>query len=579
MAALALQALTTLLVVRSAVAASIAAPVLTSTVEKRAACAGNTADDRASWCDFSIDTDWQQEVPDTGVTREYWLELDEQTVSPDGFARPGMTVNGSIPGPTITADWGDEIVVHIINNLSTNGTSIHWHGLKQNHTNANDGVVSITQCAQAPGDSFTYRFRATQYGTTWYHSHFSLQAWDGIFGAIVINGPATANYDVDVGPIIIADWFHESVYALQEQARTGGPPPAQNGLINGTNVFGDDGAANQTGSRFELTFEAGTSYRLRLINVAIDSHFKFMIDNHTLTVIAMDLVPVEPFTVDVLSLGIAERYDVIVNADQSDVASDFWMRFIPQAACSNNDQADNIRGIIHYGDSTGTPTTSQYDFTDDCLDVDMSLLHPHVAKTVPTAHFYEEKEEVGLSPQADGALLWTINGSSLAVQWGDPTLLQVINNDTAFDTSQNVVRLDEANQWAYIIIETTLGVAHPIHLHGHDFFLLSQGDGAYDAATTPLVLDNPPRRDVAMLNGGGHLVLAWETDNPGAWLIHCHIGWHTVNGLAFQFLERVSEIPAVLASDSIDANDVQQNCNDWNTYASDRGIVVDDSGV
>ncbi|KAL1595973.1 laccase, multicopper oxidase, benzenediol:oxygen oxidorectuctase [Paraconiothyrium brasiliense] len=204
----------------------------------------------------------------------------------------------------MTADWGDELVIHIINNLSINGTSIHWHGLRQNYTNPNDGVVSVTQCAQAPGDTFTYRMRATQYGTTWYHSHFSLQAWDGIFGSIVINGPATANYDVDAGPIIIADWFHETVYSLQQQAATGGPPTPENGLINGTNVFGEDGADNQTGSRFELDFEPGTSYRLRLINVAIDSFWKFSIDNHTLTVIAVDLVPIVPFTTDVVSLGI-----------------------------------------------------------------------------------------------------------------------------------------------------------------------------------------------------------------------------------------------------------------------------------
>ncbi|KAJ4344882.1 uncharacterized protein N0V89_012627 [Didymosphaeria variabile] len=282
------------------------AAVIKGTPQKRAACAGNTANDRGTWCDYSIDTNWYDEVPDTGVTREYWLELSETEVAPDGFTRTGMTVNGTIPGPTIEADWGDELVIHVINNLNINGTSIHWHGLRQNYTNPNDGVVSVTQCAQAPGDTFTYRMRATQYGTSWYHSHFSLQAWDGIFGSIVINGPATANYDVDAGPIIIADWFHETVYSLAQVAATGGPPTPENGLINGTNVFGDDGADNQTGSRFELDFEPGTSYRLRLINVAIDSFWKFSIDNHTLTVIAVDLVPIVPFTTDVVSIGIGE---------------------------------------------------------------------------------------------------------------------------------------------------------------------------------------------------------------------------------------------------------------------------------
>jgi FtsP/CotA-like multicopper oxidase with cupredoxin domain len=309
-----LAAVVTLLMTASAAATSIRVP---KSVERRAPCAGNTADDRASWCDHSIDTDWYEEVPDTGVTREYWLELVETEVAPDGFTRTAMTVNGTVPGPTITADWGDELVIHVINNLNINGTSIHWHGLRQNYTNQNDGVVSITQCAQAPGDTYTYRFRATQYGTTWYHSHFSLQAWDGVFGSFVINGPATANYDVDAGPIIVSDWFHESVYGLAAEAEVSGPPTPENGLINGSNIFGDDGSADQTGSRFELDFQTGTSYRLRLINVAIDTHWKFMIDNHTLTVIAIDLVPVVPFTVDIVSIGIGKIYIRVKREDEN----------------------------------------------------------------------------------------------------------------------------------------------------------------------------------------------------------------------------------------------------------------------
>ena len=67
------------------------------------------------------------------------------------------------------------LVVHLYNGLLNNGTSLHFHGLRQNYTNPNDGVVSITQCPLAPGESITYTWRATQYGTSWYHSHFALQ--------------------------------------------------------------------------------------------------------------------------------------------------------------------------------------------------------------------------------------------------------------------------------------------------------------------------------------------------------------------------------------------------------------------
>lgn len=98
--------------------------------------------------------------------------------------------------------------MHVTNALQNNGTSIHFHGIRQNYTNYNDGVPSVTQCPIAPGDSFTYKWRATQYGSSWYHSHFYVQAWDGLFGGILINGPATANYDVDLGNVLINDWYH-----------------------------------------------------------------------------------------------------------------------------------------------------------------------------------------------------------------------------------------------------------------------------------------------------------------------------------------------------------------------------------
>lgn len=216
-----------------------------------------------------------------------------------------MAINGTIPGPTIFADWGDTVTVHVTNSLSTstNGTSIHFHGIRQNYTNQNDGVVSITQCPTAVGDSITYTWKATQYGSTWYHSHFALQAWEGVFGGIIINGPATSNYDDDLGMLFLNDWDHQTVDELYISAESSGPPTLDNGLINGTNVYGDDDDSSQTGSRFSMGLEDGTSYRLRLVNAAVDTHFKFSIDNHTLEVIASDLVPIQPYNTTVLSIG------------------------------------------------------------------------------------------------------------------------------------------------------------------------------------------------------------------------------------------------------------------------------------
>lgn len=55
---------------------------------------------------------------------------------------------------------------------------------------------------------------------------------------------------------------------------------------------------------------------------------------------------------------------------------------------------------------------------------------------------------------------------------------------------------------------------HPFHLHGHDFYILAQGFGAY-TPVTKLNRKNPPRRDTATMAGSGYLVIAFENDNPG----------------------------------------------------------------
>ncbi|KAI0404776.1 multicopper oxidase-domain-containing protein [Xylaria palmicola] len=113
-----------------------------------------------------------------------------------------------------------------------------------------------------------------------------------------------------------------------------------------------------------------------------------------------------------------------------------------------------------------------------------------------------------------------------------------------------------------------------MHLHGHDFWILGQGTGTFDGSTAELNLTNPPRRDVVQLYGQGYIVIAFKTDNPGIWLMHCHIAWHTSEGLAVQVLERESEI-----LDLLDADTLNSTCAAWDTYQGSDEIVQDDSGI
>jgi FtsP/CotA-like multicopper oxidase with cupredoxin domain len=102
-----------------------------------------------------------------------------------------------------------------------------------------------------------------------------------------------------------AQLIKQTVDELYMTAQTVGPPPLDNGLINGTNTY------ENGGHRYNVSFAPGKSYRMRLVNGAVDTHFKFMIDNHTMTVIASDLVPIKPYNTTVLNIGMGQRYDVI----------------------------------------------------------------------------------------------------------------------------------------------------------------------------------------------------------------------------------------------------------------------------
>lgn len=70
------------------------------------------------------------------------------------------------------------------------------------------------------------------------------------------------------------------------------PALLENGLINGKNTYGNGG------SRYETVFKPGKKYRIRIVNTAIEGHFRFAIDDHTFTVIANDLVPIVPYETD-----------------------------------------------------------------------------------------------------------------------------------------------------------------------------------------------------------------------------------------------------------------------------------------
>lgn len=394
------------------------------------------------------------------------------------------------------------------------------------NTNAHDGVPGVTQCPIAPGKTTTYKFRAAQYGTSWYHSHFSLQLATGLLGLLgplVIHGPATADYDVDLGPVVLMDWFHGSAFHMWETTQRVvalQQPHAENGLINRRNVWpacaagsSSDPRCKHAGRRFEFgqPFEPGKKHLLRLIGSQTDGYFKFAIDGHKLTVVVE-----------------AKATAAQVNRDGL-----YWMRGIYQTACNfnDNDNKDNITGIIRYagvGEAAPAPgavpsTTKARSITNSCADEPYEGLVPWVRHDVGPADV-SDRLRVGWYKELNLVYHWAINTRMLIVNWSDQTLLEVHRaGNTGSGQAptllalSNVVEVHTRGAWVYWVIEdrTLVNVWRPMHLHGHDFYVLAQGRGPFVPGLVRLSTKNPPRRDTVSLYGTGYTVIAFKTDNPG----------------------------------------------------------------
>ncbi|KAI7351268.1 laccase-like multicopper oxidase [Hortaea werneckii] len=537
----------------------------------------NTPYTRMCWeAGFSIATDFDAKAPPAGKTVTHNLEITNTTLAPDGVSRLVMAVNGQYPGPALTASWGDTMVINVKNSLQHNGTSVHFHGVRQLNSNQQDGSNGVTECPIAPGETKQYRFRCTQFGTGWYHSHFSAQYGDGVVGPIVIDGPATSNYDEDLGPMSLTDWYYDTAFTLHHRYAhtTNGPAVPPTGLINGM-------MKSAQGGQYHVTrVKKGKKYRLRLINTGINQHFHVSIDNHKLTVIASDFVPIKPYVTDSVSIGIGQRHDVVFHANQD--AGNYWIR-ADIGNCGRNANAGNIRSIVRYeGASTSDPTTSGVSKDLSCRD---ESVRPYVDNTVPRDQFSRAVRRLSTDfnvDTSDGRLVqWLINGSDIRVDWEKPTLQYVLDGNSAFPDELNLYEINGADEWSFWVIQSVqddpFNTEHPIHLHGHDFYVLGQGTGVWDGDSSNLMFANPPRRDTAQLPARGYLILGFPMDNPGAWLMHCHIPWHVGQGFSHQFLERKDEILGAIG----DMSSFSNGCDSWRSYwhSPARVYEQEDSGL
>jgi FtsP/CotA-like multicopper oxidase with cupredoxin domain len=126
-----------------------------------------------------------QLLPAAATQRTFNFELTFGNIAQDGVTREMILINGASPGPVIDINEGDTVDV-IVQNSSPENTTIHFHGIEMHRTPWSDGVPGVTQRNIMPGETFTYSWTATQYGSYWYHSHYRGHIEDGLYGAIKI---------------------------------------------------------------------------------------------------------------------------------------------------------------------------------------------------------------------------------------------------------------------------------------------------------------------------------------------------------------------------------------------------------
>ncbi|EXA36854.1 hypothetical protein FOQG_09814 [Fusarium oxysporum f. sp. raphani 54005] len=588
------------------------------------------AENRECWLrhpdgrEFNIHTNYENFAP-KGIMRHYTLNVTESWYNADGqnFTEAKL-FNGEYPGPWLEACWGDTFNITVINSMKRNGTSIHWHGIRQNQTMDMDGVNGITQCPIAPGDSFSYIFNTTQYGTSWYHSHYSVQYADGLQGPITIHGPQSAPYDATKRPLLMTDWSHESAFRL---LFPGSQFSNKTILLNGAGNVSHYGYTPTlpVPDNYELYFNKTPTdkpsrpkrYLLRLINTSFDSTLVFSIDNHWLQIVTSDFVPIEPYFNTSVLIGIGQRYNVIVEAnplagDVNEIPEDgnFWIRTWVADACGIAPGGDGYEktGILRYNHTDKALPSSQpwVNISKACSDETYTSLRPKIpwyigpAANAQAADQTGERFNVTFDPNAKntpefqeeypvatfGLQRPGQNFRPLQINYSDPVMFHLDEPRDTYPPKWVVIPEDYTEkEWVYFVL-TIEGIsartgAHPIHLHGHDFALLQQEENqTYDPSRLNLKLDNPPRRDVVLLPRNGFVVIAFKADNPGIWLMHCHIARHASEGLAMQVLERQGDANELFPVGSPNMIEAERVCKDWKTWMDgEKDFFEGDSGI
>ena len=408
--------------------------------------------------------------------------------------------DGTVPGSLIRVRRGDEVYIRLRNNLPE-PTTVHWHGVRLE--NAMDGVAGLTQQPVLPGEVFDYRFIVPDAGTYWYHPHY--RSWEqlarGLYGLLIVDelDPPEVNREV---VLIFDDWRVGNDGQIDEDSFDSMMDRSHAGRLG--NVLTVNGE-----SQPNITVRSGEMIRLRLLNAANARVMSLHLVGLNSTLVALDGQPTEPREIleDRVTLAPGQRADVIVYMegepgstsevrlslrDHEVVAANFFYTDEPSL------QSGRKSTVAKIGDNA-LPTP-------DLTSPEHIVIHMEGGAMGQMRSANYKGRVLDIRELVQRGMVWALNGT---VGRPDNALFQVPVGRTV------VVELRNENRWP-----------HAMHFHGHHVLPIKINDQTYGYKEW---------RDTVLLQGGDTLTVAFVADNPGRWMIHCHMLEHQAAGMVTWF--------------------------------------------
>ena len=399
--------------------------------------------------------------------------------------------DGRTPGPLLRMVQGERVGYRLVNRLPE-ATTVHWHGLRIE--NAMDGVPGLTQDVVHPQTDFLYEFTPPDAGTYWYHPHNRTfeQMARGLYGAIIVAEPGGAP-DVDVDDVLLIDDWR-----LDKDAQIAGGfgnlhDKAHAGRIGNWITVNGDGA-------FQRTVARNSRHRLRLVNTANARVFSLDVKGFTGWVVALDGMPLDsPRPMERFSLAPAQRADLIVDVTAAEGDEAFMISHERDGGYAiATFKVDGVQRPDRLPTPAPLPPNPVAPLGDLTNAMKAELLMEGGAMG-RMRHAMMGGRETGVREMAAAGKTWAFNGMA---DMPDKPLIEAAIGET--------VRLAMRNETSW---------PHAMHLHGHHFRQIIS-----DGTTGPL-------RDTLLMNRGDTAEIAFVADNPGDWLLHCHMLEHSAAGM------------------------------------------------